>query len=290
MAFLRVALAICIFVLTVARSQPIQKASVDTDYQAQSQAKLVQRNGSTLYVTRNSAFRFLQLFNQKSSSYEMLLLRVIQRNELNPEAEGMNGSLDVEAWNLKGKQRGSALWSFRANGNEGEAYPDFGLYVAKTYPCCSAMWVNTYFSLWNGKRLYTTNGSPTFDGDTPDSGLLKVSGHTHNDERFIAFGASYEKGRQDPELQYGSNTVVKQRVLLKGHEYGDNFDVPKLSILDANGKAIRDFDGELTFTIVLNFAEDQEPAAEVRIPVENDVMQTEKATVPKGYSLISLKP
>jgi hypothetical protein len=106
----------------------------------------------------------------------------------------------------------------------------------------------------------------------------------------VAFGASYEKGHEQPILQYGDSTVVKQRLELEGHEYGDSFDVPELTLVDGKNKPVEALDGELTFFIVLHFDEDQEPAAELRIPVVDDVIRPELAVLPKGYSLRSLKP
>lgn len=176
-------------------------------------------------------------------------------------------------------------------GNEGVALPTMGFYRATSWPCCSAMWVHEYFSLTNGAHLYTTNGGASSNDALGDNAFLPISGHAHQDERFVAFGASYVKGHEKPTLQYGTDDTIKQRIELRGHEYGDNFDVPNMLLADDHGQKITDLAGALNFTIVLRFSEaDDQPAAELRIPVVNDVIAPQRAVLPNGYSLVELRP
>lgn len=258
------------------------------EHRAVSRAFEVKAKGTTHYVTVNTTFKFVRLIRDQGVSYDTDLLQTRQLNEVDFAADGVRGSLEVRAWQMHGNREGKELWSFKSEGNSGEALPDFGLYQATSWPCCSAMTVHEYFSLRNGLHLYTANGQPT--NQSPDSGLLRIFGHDYRAERFVAFGASYEKGHEQPILQYGDSTVVKQRLELEGHEYGDSFDVPELTLVDGKNKPVEALDGELTFFIVLHFDEDQEPAAELRIPVVDDVIRPELAVLPKGYSLRSLKP
>jgi len=62
-------------------------------------------------------------------------------------------------------------------------------------------------------------------------------------------------------------------------------------LVDDHGQKVTDLVGELSFTIVLRFSEaDDQPAAELRIPVVNDEIVPQKAILPNGYSLVELRP
>jgi hypothetical protein len=257
---------------------------------APSQATIEHRNGMIFHVTSNSSFEYVHLFKADTQKYDDLLLQVTQRNKANFEAEGEEGSLKVHAWRMRGQKRGEPLWSFTSAGNEGVALLFIGFYRATSWACCSAMVVHEYFSLTNGGHLYTTNGASSSHG-ADDNALLPISGHSHKDNRFVAFGASYAKGHEKPTLQYGTDTKLKQRIELRGHDYGDNFDIPEMSLVDDQGRKVTDMQGALNFTIVLRFSEaDDQAAAEVRIPVIEDTIVPQRAVLPKGYSLIELSP
>jgi hypothetical protein len=281
---LRIALPAIILVANAASAQ----RSIAS---APSRALLEHRNGSTVHITSNSSFEYVHLFKPVTQKYEDLLLQISQRNEINFEADGIKGSIRVRAWRMRGEKRGEPLWALVSAGNEGVALPDMGLYRATSWPCCSAMWVYEYFSLSNGTHLYTTNGAEFHNAGMQDDALLSISGHAHEDMRFVGFGASYAKGHERPTLQYGTDSTIKQRIEVRGHEYGDNFDVPTILLVDDHGLKATDLDGALNFTIVLRFSEaDDQPAAEFRIPVVNDVILPQKALIPNGYSLVELQP
>lgn len=258
---------------------------------APSQATVEHRDGSIVHVTSNSSFEYVHLFKPATQSYEDLLLQITQRNEANFEAEGITGSLKVRSWRMHGDKRGEPLWSLTSAGNEGAVLVTMGLYRATNWPCCSAMWVYEYFSLTNGAHLYTTNGGALTNNGLHDDALLSITGQAYKDARFLAFGASYAKGHEKPTLQYGTESAVKQRIEVRGHEYGDSFDVPTMSVVDNHGSKVTSLAGALNFTIVLRFDEaGDQPAAELRVPVVNDVIMPQKAVLPKGYSLVELRP
>jgi len=258
---------------------------------APSQATIEHRDGGVVHVTSNNIFEYVHLFKAATQIYDDLLLQISQRNEVSFEAEGVRGSLRVRAWRMRGHKRGEPLWSFTSAGNEGVALPTIGFYRATSWPCCSAMRVHEYFSLTNGAHLYTTNGGASSNDASDDNALLPISGHAHQDERFVAFGASYVKGHEKPMLQYGTDATIKQRIELRGHDYGDNFDVPNMLLVDDHGQKVTDLAGAFSFTIVLRFSEaDDQPAAELRIPVVNDAIVPQKAVLPNGYALIELRP
>ena len=281
---LRLASLAIILAANVASAQrPIASAS--------SQVTLEHRDGGTVHVTSTSSFEYVRLFKSATQSYDDLLLQISQRNEINFEAEGTKGSMSVRAWRMRGEKRGEPLWELVSAGNEGVALPAMGLYRATSWPCCSAMWLYEYFSLTNGAHLYTTNGAALPSEGMHDDALLTITGHAYKDTRFLGFGASYAKGHEKPALQYGTDSAIKQRIEVRGHEYGDNFDVPTMQLVDDHGLKATDLDGTLSFTGVLRFSEaDDQPAAELRIPVVNDVILPQKAVMPNGYSLVELRP
>ncbi len=258
---------------------------------------VTKQDGRTLYVSENSSFKVAEVWHDKGDSYDVILLRSLQHNEQTFEAEGTRGWLRVSAQQMDGARPGKQLWSFQSVGNEGDPLPSLGLYQATSWPCCSAMYVHEYFSLLNGKHLYTTNGCT---GCTPlqvDGGLLELNEYegqsTYKGREFVAFGASYEKGHEEPMLQFGTEREVKQRFVLRGHEYGDSFDVPEMQLLGEKDKPFGNQNaiyGAVNFTIVLKFKEDQEPEAELRIPVIDDVVRPDLPKLPKGYSLTAVAP
>jgi hypothetical protein len=244
-------------------------------------------------VTENASFDYVHLLRDDGQSYDEMLVESVQHNERNFEAEGMRGVAHVSATQVKDSPPGKQLWSFESNGNEGMALPDFGLYQESTLPCCSAMWVHEYYSLRNGRHLYTTNGWQEDSSNSFDPGLLRVDQRddkgVYKGTRFLAFGASYDKGHEEPMIQYGTDHEVKQKILVKGHDYGDSFDVPEMKVVDAKGQLVKDAGSLRSYTIVLTFKEAQEPEAVLKVPVMNDVVRPDLATVPKGYSLTSVR-
>jgi hypothetical protein len=256
---------------------------------------VMKRDGMTLYVSENSSFKVAEMWNEKGS-YDLILLRSLQHNEQTFDAEGTRGWLRVSAQMMRSGHPEEQLWSFQTVGNEGDPIPSLGLYQATSWPCCSAMWVHEYFSLLNGKHLYTTNGCTECMPGRVDGGLLDLNeydGRSTRGTEFVAFGASYEKGHEEPVLQFGTDREVKQRFVLKGHEYGDSFDVPEIKLLNDKGNPFGNqnvIDGAVNFTIVLKFQLAQEPEAELRIPVIKDVVRPDLAKLPEGYSLTAVAP
>jgi hypothetical protein len=161
------------------------------------------------------------------------------------------------------------------------------MFQVSNWPCCSSPFENVYFSLLNGKRPYTTNGSPKGGQFGQDSGLARLDGGydgtRYSQTRYIGFGAITRQNQKLPSLQYGTDRIIKQRFYLLGREYVDNFDVPNVSVSQDGSHLVNylQLGGPFSCTIVLNF----DDGPEVRIPLENDVVRTDRATLPTGYSL-----
>lgn len=191
-----------------------------------------------VFVTENSAFDIGRLLNDDGNSYTNLLVLSTAHNEWNPEKDGISGDLKVSAWTLLNTGKRISRWSFEASGNQGTILSSLGMFQVASWPCCSAPFENRYFSLFDGRPLYITNGMPERGGLGLDSGLVKIDGEMdgtrYTQTRFVGFGGSANS--QHPSIQYGTDKKIKQQFLLFGCEYGDNFDVPQLSITEEDGR------------------------------------------------------
>jgi hypothetical protein len=256
---------------------------------AESKAWVKHTKNGDVFVTENSSFDFVRLLKDDGKGYSRLRVLHTYHNEWNEEREGVDGTVTVTAWNEPRANHEDTRWTFRATGNEGLSLQDLGMFQVSTWPCCSAPFEHTYFSLKNGKRLYTTNGQPLKGKLGQDSGLLTIDCYAgvHYTNRLVGFGAVGDHTNDAPTLQYGTDLQIKQRFTLRGHDYGDNFDVPTISVTDDGKQLASDLrvKGNFTFTIVIKFDE----VPEIRIPVENDVVRADKATLPPGYSLTAAK-
>jgi hypothetical protein len=123
--------------------------------------------------------------------------------------------------------------------------------------------------LLSGKKLYVSNGD-----------LLDVSGTEGGPQaaRYVAFG--FYAHSTPPSLQYGTDTKLIQRYsLISPREY---YDAPKVFLSAKNelDKSIV-LAAPFSFSIVLRYAD----GVELRVPIQNDIVQLDKTTLPAGYSL-----
>jgi len=240
-----------------------------------------------VFVTENASFDFVRVLRDEGASYTWLLVEHTDHNEWSDSRDGISGAIGVKAWTLSRTNLRTLRWAVNSQGNSGIPLPDLGMFQVSNWPCCSTPFENIYFGLLNGKRLYTTNGSPKEGRFGQDSGLVRLDGGydgtRYSQTRYIGFGAITSQKQKTPSLQYGTDQVIKQRFSLLGREYGDNFDVPKVSVSQDGSQQVNylQLEGPFSCTIVLKF----DDGPEVRIPLENDVVRTDKATLPPGYSL-----
>jgi len=267
-----------------------QQAVPDTSH-AESKAWMKNGKNGPRFVTENSSFGFVSLLGGDGKSRTWLRVLHTDHNEWSEATEGIDGTVTVTAWNEPHASHRNARWRFRAAGNEGIPMEQLGMFQVSTWPCCSAPFEHIYFSLSNGKRLYTTNGQAEKGRYGQDSGLITIygnyDGRGYSQTRYLGFGAVAVHENNAPTLQYGTDLLIKQRFFLRGHDYGDNFDVPSILVTDDGKKFVNDLEvsGDFNFTILIKFDE----VPEIRIPVENDVVRADKATLPPGYSLTAAK-
>lgn len=260
--------------------------------QAESKAWIEHTKQGEVFFTENASFDFVHVLQDDGETYIPLLVLHTDRNEWSESRDDVSGFVTVTARTAFATSSRGELWTFRAPGNEGRSLPYLRMFEVSNWPCCSALFENIYFSLLNGEKLYSTNGVPGKGSFGQDSSLVRIDGKHDGDRnsqtRYVGFGAVGDFRKEKPTLQYGTDRTIKQRFSLLGREYADNFDAPKVSVT-TDGKQLSSYlqlNGQLTFTIVLQF----EDGFEVRIPVENDIVYVDRATLPDGYSLRPDKP
>jgi len=227
------------------------------------------RQGDGAYVTDNKVFEFANPLNDDGNGYIRLLLLKTMHNEHVDGSEETKGQLRVQAWTVAKNDTRQKRWFFSSEGNEGESLYEDRFFRVTQWGCCDWPQVHWYFSLLSGKKLYVSN-----------SALLSTSAPQGGPElaRYVAFGY-YDHGKP-PILQYGSDLKVKQRFsLLSRREY---YDAPQVFIRNG-GEPAKSLvlEPSAGFTILLRYSD----GVEIRVPIQNDGMQTDKADLPDGYSL-----
>jgi hypothetical protein len=280
-------IALCaVWDVTASCAQRSRTRGADSIPPAESKAWVEHAKQGDLFVTQNASYDFVRVLGDDGETYTTLLVLHTDRNEWSASEEGINGTVTLTAWRVGKANEYERSWSLHAPGNVGRPLSDLRMFQVSNWPCCSAPFENIYFSLHDGRKLYTTNGVPEKGRFGQDSGLVTVNkydGGRHSQTRYVGFGMAGDFQKGKPTLQYGTDEEIKQRFSLLGREYGDNFDVPQVYVTGDGKQLLSDLplEGQFVFTIVLKF----EDGNEALIPVENDVVRADKATLPAGYSL-----
>jgi hypothetical protein len=227
------------------------------------------RQSDGAYVTDNKIFEFANPLHDDGNGYTRLLLLKTTHNEHIDGQEETTGQVRVQAWTLAKNGTREERWNLSSAGNDGESLYEDRFFRVTQWGCCDWPQVHCYFSLLSGKKLYVSN-SDLLSISVPEGGPILA--------RYVAFG--YYDPRKPPMLQYGSDLNVKQRFsLLSSREY---YDAPQISIRNG-GKPAKSLVLEASdgFTILLRYGD----GVEIHIPIQNDAIQTDKADLPKGYSL-----
>jgi hypothetical protein len=246
------------------------KKTVPT-YRAESSAYAVRGKDAWTYVTENRSFRFAEVLGDTGNYEAVLLLEEAYRNERTDGIEGVQGNATVKAWTVKRDGERELRWTFQETGNEGDVEGRF--FRVTAWGCCDIPTVYSYYNVLTGKKLYVSN-----------SDLLKVWGDGDGPQawRYVALGyADRNKFDQPPQLQYGTDKRVAQRFsLVSAREY---YDAPQMYVA-TNEQLEKSLDlrgSPRSFLIVLKYHD----GVELRIPVENDAIRPESATLPKGHAL-----
>jgi len=240
-------------------------------YRAESSAYVIQGKDASTYVTQNRSFRFVDVLGDQGNYEAVLLLEETYHNERADGIEGVRGDTTVRAWTLEPGRQRELRWTFHEAGNEGIVQDR--LFRVTAWGCCDVPVTYSYYNLLTGKKLYVSN-----------SDLLEIRGDGDGPQasRLVAFGYSGQSQlSQPPRLQYGTDKNVAQRLsVISPRQY---YDAPQMFV-SRSGTLEKTLDlrgSELTFIIVLKYAD----GVELHIPVEADAVRLEKAVLPEGYSL-----
>jgi hypothetical protein len=239
-------------------------------YRAESSASMIESKDGTTYVTENRSFRFAGVLGDAGNDEALLLLEETYHNERKEGIEGVVGKTTIKAWTLETGRARAPRWTIHEGANEGDRRDRFLRLIA--WGCCDIPTVHSYYNMLTGDKVFFSN-----------SDLLEIrEADFPGGSRFVGFGyAGQSQLTKPPVLQYGSDRKVFQRLsVISSREY---YDAPKIFVA-TNEKLENSLDlrgSPLTFAIVLKYSD----GVELRIPVEADVIQLAKATVPHGYSL-----
>jgi len=227
------------------------------------------RQSDGAFVTDNNQFEFANVLHDDGSGYIRLLLLKNIHNEHIDGREETTGKIEVEARTISRDHTLKPRWKVKTVGNYGEALHSYRFFKVSEWGCCDWPTVYSYFSLLTGKKLYASNGD-----------LLDVSGTEGGPQaaRYVAFGVYAHN--TPPSLQYGSDAKLMERYsLVSPREY---YERPKV-FLTADGVSDKSLilAAPFNFSIVLQYPD----GAELRVPVQNDILQLDKATLPFGFTL-----
>ena len=243
----------------------------ESPYRAESSAYAIHGKDGWTFITENRSFRFAEVLGDNGNYEAVLLLEETYHNERTDFLEGVRGKATVKAWTQEVGRPRELRWIFHETGNEGEVEGRF--FRVTAWGCCDIPTVYSYYNVLTGKKLYVSN-----------SDLLKVWGDGDGPQawRYVALGyVENNKFDQPPQLQYGTDTRVAQRFsLVSAREY---YDAPQMYVA-SNEQLEKSLDlrgSPRSFLIVLKYQD----GVELRIPVDNDAIRPESATLPEGYAL-----
>jgi len=227
-----------------------------------------------------------------------LVLRESVRVDREAGVEGADATVVVDAFD---KERMKPLWKVREPGEFGAVQGP--LYKVTKIGCCDAPDTYTYFSLQDGKKLYSSHDDDLMEVIVP-SKYYPSYGTVDVTRRYVSYKQEFSYDSQGHEkavtgiLQYGTEKkVIREVDIYAGAK--TSVSLPEgLTILYngkrysySRGRAIEPWNepGGLNrsskslsdFVIVLAFTN----GAELRLPVENDDINLRNTTVPRELTI-----
>ena len=245
-------------------------------------------------VTDNSRF----IFVEGTSSSGLFALRESVRVSHDEETGGENGTVAVDALDSSLKR----LWRFEGQGQYGEVQGD--LYKISNLGCCDAPSTYTYFSLRDGRKLYSSHISNDLLEILLPSRYYPKYGTADMIDRYVSYreDASYDsKGNANGlvgVLQFGSasniireveiRTDLKEFVSLpegmtifynnKRYSYSGGRPIEPWRIpgaVDKNSPTPADFVVSLLFT----------DGTELKLPIQNDEINLKNVEAPDRFTI-----
>jgi hypothetical protein len=183
------------------------------------------KDGCTLTHATNVRYTPVGLDSYRNpDSLNLVLKETFERGDSDC-LEQVEGKVTVEATVYdKDFKQPKPLWSFSSQGWEGGAEPEghWSLYGVTMPGCCGASDTDTYFSLWNGKRLFLSTG-PILSLEVPNSGGVLRFVSLLDNAASMAF--KQESGGADDALAvlyFASDREAGETLVLHGHK-GDAY-------------------------------------------------------------------
>src|SRR5215475_2521685 len=172
--------------------------------------------GNDVIITTNRRFNIAEVYPNHSipnkGNHSMVLLEEF-RSEWTPGTEGKRAKIRVDGWAGDFPNPSRKEWTILSEGDEGEVYDNF--YKVTRYGCCARIRTQIWFSLIDGRKVFTSNIEPI---------QVIVPNSTTDLTRYFAWHSydaiipptevqtvKYLKG----VLQYASERKVSQRLLVR---------------------------------------------------------------------------
>jgi hypothetical protein len=255
-----------------------------------------EKDGRRITHTVNRRFSYATAYPERTRGESLVLSETFDRL-FDSGAEGEKSMVTVEAFRADDALGAHPRWSLRAEGSGGE--PAENLYRVSRPGCCGAQDLSLYFSLLNGR--------PLFSADSP---ILSIEAPNTSFKRFVAYhgpmaATPHPKAAAEKNavgvLQYGSDRAPASAVLVvaAATDEIESYSAKKISLI-LDGKEV---EGDRLDVWAADKAKDpakisgfairvrdyKEPDFLFEIPVEADHLAFEKAKTAPGIRLVRVK-
>jgi hypothetical protein len=246
----------------------------------------------------NTKFSLATVSARNAPTHQILLKEQFSQKGCT-NSEGLKGSVEISGWLDQFEAGRAPSWQAHAEGHEGEI--DGPFYRATKHGCCGSTAASVYINLLSGKNVFESTLK-----------LIRIEVPNTDVSRYIGFLDTWsistpEESKSDSSvigaLQYGSSEIAQDRVLIKTNT-SNPFSIEDLAVattkepskfsesLDlwsADGK--EDTSAITGFIIRAKLIEvgGGDRQLTVTIPVVEDRLDLDHATVTKGVELVRAK-
>ena len=240
--------------------------------------------GKNVIITTNRRFTFVEV---RYNDYRPMVLLEEFRSEWTRGLEGKRARVRVDGWAGDSPNPSRKVWTILSEGDKGEVHDNF--YKVTRYGCCASITTQIWFSLIDGRKVFTSNIDP-IQVFVPNSSADLARYFTwHRNDAIIPPTELQTTKDLKGVLQYGSERKIFQRLLArspidlylskiairyqgKTHEDMRSL-VSGLTLWGVDGN--KDKSALSDFSVILTWND----KFEAEIPVENDELQIGKAKV-----------
>lgn len=246
--------------------------------------------GNDVIITTNRQFTFTKVHpNYPSSDYHSLVLLEEFRSEWSPGIEGKRAKVRVDGWAGDFPNPSKKAWTILSEGDEGEIHDNF--YKVTRYGCCANLSAQIWFSLIDGRKVFTSTIDPIKVIVSNSSVHVGRYFAWHSNDTIISPAEGQTVKDLKGVLQYGSERKVSQRLMVRSpidlYLYLSKIAIRRQGKLHenmsslVNGLILQGVEGKKgesaisDFSVILTWND----KFEAEIPVENDELQISKAKV-----------